>query len=135
MSRRSFINDKEKVEKIIGYWNKGYTYGEIANILNISRSATATVIRQLINIGAIKGRKRTLEPSSLIPGTVNCTTAVAHKCIYGAGYHQSTFEGLCNYILCEGKSRGCSHKACDKFQTGKKKLPTLSDDKFLGRRL
>lgn len=135
MSRRSFIDDKEKVEKVIEYWNKGYSYRQIAHALNISRSATASIIRQLINIGAVKGRRKILEPSTLIPGTVNCTTAVAYKCVYGLSNRQSTMSGLCNYILCEGHSRGCSHKACDKFQTGKKKLQPLSEDRFLGRRL
>lgn len=46
--------------------------------------------------------------------TVNCTLAVSKTCIYGIE-GGSGWNGKCRYILCEGHSRGCSYKACNKY--------------------
>ena len=115
MSRKSFLDDPETVKKIVKYWNKGLTYYAIADKCSIARSTMGTVVRELINMGVIQGRKRKLEPSVLVPGTVNCTTEVSRRCKYGISFQQTNSGSLCNYLLKEGKSRGCSPKACTKF--------------------
>lgn len=115
MGRLAYIHDEETVKKVIKYWNKGLTYYAIADKCNIARSTIGTVVRELINMGVIQGRKRKLEPSVLVPGTVNCTTEVSRRCKYGISFQQTNSGALCNYLLKEGKSRGCSCKACTKF--------------------
>ena len=110
------------------------SYSQIAKACDISRSVIGTVVRELRHAGFIDGRKVKNEPRVLVPGTVNCTPIVSRKCVYGIGWKQSSYSGTCNYILCEGHSRGCSAKACTKYQEGKKKMPTMAEDRFLGRR-
>ena len=56
-------------------------------------------------------------------GTVVCTASVMKKCKYGG-----TCGGTpcCNYILIKKESRGCSHRACDKYKSG----PKLSNNQL-----
>lgn len=115
MGRSPYIHDEVVVKKIIKYWEQGQTYSYIADHVGIARSTMGTVVRELINMGVIQGRKRKLEPSVLVPGTVNCTTEVSRRCKYGISFQQTNSGSLCNYLLKEGKSRGCSPKACTKF--------------------
>ena len=115
MGRSPYIHDEVVVKKIIKYWEQGQTYSYIADHVGIARSTMGTVVRELINMGVIQGRKRKLEPSVLVPGTVNCTTEVSRRCKYGISFQQTNSGALCNYMLREGKPRGCSCKACTKF--------------------
>lgn len=115
MPRKGYINDTEKVKKIIECWEKGLSYSQIADTVDISRSVIGTVLRELRLSGFIQGRKVKLEPSVLIPGTVNCTTAVSRKCKYGIGSQTVGYRPLCNYALKVGKPRGCPHTACTKY--------------------
>lgn len=123
MSRKSYLDDPETVKKIVKYWNKGLTYYAIADKCSIARSTIGTVVRELINMGVIEGRRRKLEQSVLVPGTVNCTTEVSRRCKYGISFQQTNSGSLCNYLLKEGKPRGCSPKACTKFCEDQHKLP------------
>ena len=115
MGRNAIIHDEKIVKEIIKYWEQGQTYYFIADHVGIARSTMGTVVRELINMGVIQGRKRKLEPSVLVPGTVNCTTEVSRRCKYGISFQQTNSGSLCNYLLKEGKPRGCSCKACTKF--------------------
>lgn len=115
MGRLPYIHDEVVVKKIIKYWEQGLTYYSIADHVGIARSTIGTVVRELINMGVIQGRKRKLEPNVLVPGTVNCTTEVSRRCKYGISFQQTNSGALCNYMLREGKPRGCSCKACTKF--------------------
>lgn len=115
MPRKSYLDDLETVKKIVKYWNQGLTYYAIADKCSIARSTIGTVVRELINMGVIEGRRRKLEQSVLIPGTVNCTTAVSKKCKYGIGSQLVGYRPLCNYALKVGKPRGCPHTACTKY--------------------
>ena len=123
MGRSPYIHDEVVVKKIIKYWEQGQTYSYIADHVGIARSTMGTVVRELINMGVIQGRKRKLEPSVLVPGTVNCTTEVSRRCKYGISFQQTNSGSLCNYLLKEGKPRGCSPKACTKFCEDQHKLP------------
>lgn len=115
MPRKGYINDTEMCKKIIEYWEKGLSYSQIAQKVDISRSVIGTVLRELRLSGFIQGRKVKLEPSVIVPGTVNCTTAVSKKCKYGIGSQSVGYRPLCNYALKVGKPRGCSHTACTKY--------------------
>ena len=132
MSRKNFLDDPETVKKIVKYWNKGLTYYAIADKCSIARSTIGTVVRELINMGVIEGRRRKLEQSVLVPGTVNCTTAVSRRCKYGISFQQSNSGCLCNYSLREGKSRGCPHNACTKFvEKDKDRHKTVQTDDWI----
>ena len=132
MSRKSYLDDSEIVKKIVKYWNKGFTYYDIADKCNIARSTIGTVVRELINMGVIEGRRRKLEQSVLVPGTVNCTTAVSRRCVYGISFQQSNSRCLCNYFLREGKLRGCPHNACTKFvEKDKDRHKTVQTDDYI----
>ena len=132
MSRKSYLDDPETVKKIVKYWNKGLTYYDIADKCGIARSTIGTVVRELINMGVIEGRRRKLEQSVLVPGTVNCTTAVSRRCVYGISFQQSNSGCLCNYFLREGKLRGCPHNACTKFvEKDKDRHETVQTDDYI----
>ena len=132
MGRLPYIHDEVVVKKIIKYWEQGQTYSYIADHVGIARSTMGTVVRELINMGVIQGRKRKLEPSVLVPGTVNCTTAVSRRCIYGISFQQSNSGCLCNYSLREGKLRGCPHNACTKFvEKDKDRHETVQTDDYI----
>lgn len=129
MGRSPYIHDETVVKKIIKYWEQGQTYSYIADHVGIARSTMGTVVRELINMGVIQGRKRKLEPSVLVPGTVNCTTEVSRRCKYGISFQQTNSGALCNYMLREGKPRGCSCKACTKFVEAEHDKP--KSDEFI----
>ena len=132
MPRKSYLDDPETVKKIVKYWNQGFTYYAIADKCNIARSTIGTVVRELINMGVIEGRRRKLEQSVLVPGTVNCTTAVSRRCVYGISFQQSNSGCLCNYSLREGKLRGCPHNACTKFvEKDKDRHETVQTDDYI----
>lgn len=132
MPRKGYINDTEMVKKIIECWEKGLSYSQIADKVDISRSVIGTVLRELRLSGFIQGRKVKLEPSVLVPGTVNCTTAVSRRCKYGISFQQSNSGFLCNYLLKEGKTRGCPHNACTKFvEKDKDRHKTVHTDDYI----
>ena len=132
MGRNAIIHDEKIVKEIIKYWEQGQTYYSIADRVGIARSTIGTVVRELINMGVIEGRRRKLEQSVLVPGTVNCTTAVSRRCIYGISFQQSNSGCLCNYSLREGKLRGCPHNACTKFvEKDKDRHETVQTDDYI----
>lgn len=63
----------------------------------------------------VKHRTHVPGKTTLAEGeTVNCTCEVSKKCIYGCKFCNKDTD-KCRYILIEHHSRGCSHKACNKF--------------------
>ncbi len=50
--------------------------------------------------------------------TVNCTPEISKKCAYGGKVGAYT---CCQFILVEGKRRGCSARKCIYFTSGPKK--------------
>lgn len=48
-------------------------------------------------------------------GLVYCDSVAAKKCLYGSSANFES-QGLCNYILLVGHSRGCSPECCSKFK-------------------
>ena len=46
---------------------------------------------------------------------VKCNLETSKNCIYGIADTANAFSPLCNYLLCEGHSRGCRPDNCDKF--------------------
>lgn len=46
---------------------------------------------------------------------VQCDLQISRQCIYGVADTANAFSPLCNYLLCEGHSRGCPPDKCDKF--------------------
>ena len=45
---------------------------------------------------------------------VNCTDEIAVTCVYGKS--RKELKTTCNYMLIEGKPRGCKASACDKYE-------------------
>lgn len=47
--------------------------------------------------------------------SVQCSFEKSRQCIYGIADTANAFSPLCNYLICEGHSRGCPPDKCDKF--------------------
>ena len=130
MSKKRLADDPELVKQVITLYIEGYTYREIAKIINVSKAGLCNMMHALIQEGVLVSRKqlKKMSPKELEwkqpPGTVKCNLGVSRRCIYGASWTASSEGPLCNYILCTGHMRGCPANACDKFQTGKKKMTT-----------
>lgn len=65
------------------------------------------------NFIEMRGNNKPQLPEKPDGVVVKCTKAVSKKCVYGIEYSEAA--GLCNYILCEGHSRGCPPEACTHF--------------------
>ena len=46
---------------------------------------------------------------------VQCNLHTSRQCIYGVADTANAFSPLCNYLICEGHSRGCPPDKSDKF--------------------
>lgn len=99
--------EKEK-QYIRDKWG-GVSVEKIAAQLNRTIPATKEMARLLC--GGKKKKKYTKIPRSEVCRRKRCKT-----CIY-----RNTRGRGCDYILTEGKRRGCSPEDCDKYIEGKKK--------------
>ena len=121
MARKKYREDSELVKTVIKMYVNGATYRDIANQLGIARATVGNIIHGLIQRGVLDGRRINTVNPVREDETVNCTTAVSKKCIYGCDWAATEGSPLCNYILHEKKMRGCPHNRCDKYTEGKKK--------------
>ena len=64
-----------------------------------------------------------------------CTVEKSRQCIYGIAETANAFSPLCNYLLCEGHSRGCPADKCDKFVQVDKDHPRRLSTKALTRKI
>lgn len=64
-----------------------------------------------------------------------CTVEKSKQCIYGIADTANAFSPLCNYLLCEGHSRGCPADKCDKFVQVDKDHPRKLSAKTLTRKI
>lgn len=130
MSRKR-TDDKELVKAVIHGYYAGTFYKDIAREIGMSDIWVCNMVQKLRASGAIP-KERPISKRAKVKevienqpfGTVMCTPYRSRKCIYGVGGDtniNNTSTPLCNYILCEGHSRGCPAEACTKYQEGKKK--------------
>ena len=130
---------KETEDKIADLFFQGKTYAEIAEIVGCGKKAVFVHVSKMKEDGRLPAgwtkhehrkprqpRQKTVTPFNLnkrpekLPEKpdgiiVKCTRKVSEKCVYGVSHGQPITTNLCNYILCEGHSRGCLPEACDKY--------------------
>ena len=133
----------EEHYKIVALYNAGVTEAEISERLGRDRGAVHRHVDRAIKEGDItvrhaKGKKKqppkekkpkkpkvhswnrmTINMKQELPEkpdgiTVRCTRSISRTCVYGS-WPGSDTDNLCNYILCEGHSRGCDPNRCDKY--------------------
>lgn len=123
----------EDDERILELFKEGNTYEAIAQDIGRSKKVVYEHIKKAKEAGIVPNvvtkhehRKRTKHnyfnlrrhpnnPPEVPDGTtVCCTPAVSAKCVYGR-LRGDTVGPLCNYLLCEGRPRGCDPRACTHF--------------------
>lgn len=110
---------EERLNHVKKLFDKGFTIQEMAFEMgstpqNVNRLLNEQVERGIIPRNFAKARKERLgdgKPDGLV---VVCNSRVSAACIYGTK-PESHHAGLCRYIQCTNKRRGCPLKACDKF--------------------
>lgn len=112
---RSIEND---LGLVLEMYNSGCNVAEIAERCDVSYQKAVYRLKILAERKQIPADwKKVIEgnnkEANKTSGVVRCTLSVSKKCIYGCA--QNFGGGLCRYVLCEGHSRGCSYKKCDKF--------------------
>lgn len=130
-TKRCPLLTQEEEENIIKLYQDGYLIKEICQKTGRSLPTVTKRIRNLIQEGKLKSREKV----KTIPnedGKVYCNIKTARNCIYGS---YSANPNLCNYILINGKSRGCNFRSCDKFVQITEDRPRIKcSDEFNGVR-
>lgn len=121
----------------------GLSTYEMACKLKVSKFTIGNRIKVGIERGIIPADWKNYKRSSVVTvgptfedkQVVRCTAAVSHQCVYGISQSVSSFSGLCRYIQCENRMRGCSWKACNKFQKVTKNNPrkSIREEKPIGK--
>ena len=138
MHYRKRLTEEDR-KKVVELYKGGLYCDEIGEQMGINVSTAWTIVEQQIKAGLIEKHPRKepkrksqgcgptqrswnrekipmiqAEPEQPAGVTVRCTVKISQTCVYGRESKQ-TNGPLCNYILCEGKMRGCDPWACDKY--------------------
>ena len=115
--------DQKVTEKIKEYYLMGYSYEEMASMLNISVGSISLKIKVMAQNGEVERHSREVIRINE-DGTYYCSLGTCHKCEYGT----SKSHTECNYMLRTHKMRGCDPTKCDKFVEFKGRRKKLEGD-------